>query len=89
MSNLKSNELSFSIFSELPVVKVHCSPEEMVVEMIKPFDTTHLYLEHLKNYPGEQNFCKMAVVYFLTSPFIFIMMPFDHVICHFVTDYLF
>jgi len=36
---------------ELPIVKVHCSPEEMVVEMIKPFDTTHLYLEHLKNYP--------------------------------------
>ena len=54
------------IFPELPIVKVHCSPEEMVVEMIKPFDTTHLYLEHLKNYPGEQNFCQMAVVYFLT-----------------------
>lgn len=52
------------IFPELPIVKVHCSPEEMVVEMIKPFDTTHLYLEHLKNYPGEQNFCQMAVVYF-------------------------
>jgi len=36
---------------ELPVVKVHCSPKEMIVEMIKPYDTTHLYLEHLKNYP--------------------------------------
>ena len=39
-------------FTELPVVKVHCSPKEMIVEMIKPYDTTHLYLEHLKNYPG-------------------------------------
>lgn len=41
----------FSIFAD-PVHKVHCSSQEMVVEMIKPLDVTHVYLEHLKHYPG-------------------------------------
>jgi len=44
---------------ELPI-KVYCSASEMVVEMIKPFDATHLYLEHLKKYPAKD--CQPNVV---------------------------
>ena len=33
--------------------KVGCSATEMRVEMAKPADVKRVYLEHLKNYPGE------------------------------------
>ena len=33
--------------------KVGCSATEMRVEMVKPSDVRRVYLEHLKNYPGE------------------------------------
>jgi len=39
--------------SKDPVYKVRCSSQEMLVEMVKPYDVKHIYLEHLKNYPVE------------------------------------
>ena len=38
-----------------PLYKVRCSADQMVVEMIKPLDVKAVYLEHLKNYPGNNN----------------------------------
>ena len=40
--------------------RVHCSPEEMVVEVSKPKDVTAIYLEHLKRYPGKE--CEKSLV---------------------------
>ena len=38
-----------------PLYKIRCSADQMVVEMIKPLDVKAVYLEHLKNYPGNNN----------------------------------
>jgi len=45
--------------SKDPVYKIKCSSDEMLVEMIKPFDVKAIYLEHLKNYPVEA--CKPVI----------------------------
>jgi len=42
-----------------PVYKVRCSSQEMTVELVKPYDVKHIYLEHLKHYPVEA--CKPTI----------------------------
>ena len=44
-------DVVISLFSD-PVYKVRCSSQEMTVELVKPYDVKHIYLEHLKHYPG-------------------------------------
>ena len=49
--------------------KVGCSPTEMRVEMVKPADVKKVYLEHLKNYPGEARLdaARVLIVTFMRS----------------------
>ena len=62
----------FSLFSD-PVYKVRCSSQEMTVELVKPYDVKHIYLEHLKHYPGNERFPwklknpKMSISHFNTE----------------------
>ncbi|TRY69290.1 hypothetical protein TCAL_08638, partial [Tigriopus californicus] len=42
-----------------PKFKVSCTPREMKVELVKPADVTHVYLEHLKQYPEKS--CKPVI----------------------------
>ena len=43
--------LHFLIFSG-PHYKVHCTKNNIRVDIVKQEDITDIYLQHLKNYPG-------------------------------------
>ena len=51
----------YFFFSD-PVYKVRCSSQEMTVELVKPYDVKHIYLEHLKHYPGINSHEKLKIL---------------------------
>ena len=50
----------YNLFFSVSLIKVDCSPSQMRIEVTPPYDSTKVYLEHLKSYPGKH--CKNKVI---------------------------
>ena len=51
----KDKLTNISLFPRVagPHYKVHCTKDNLRVDIVKQEDVKHIYLQHLKEYPGE------------------------------------
>ena len=53
MISLTFSFINFSLTCSGPHYKVHCTKDNLRVDVVKHEEVSDIYLQHLKDYPGE------------------------------------